>query len=104
MADVYSTVNRPSDQINQPEQEVFYDTVDSSINISTSKNEAYGKFANSTTEVPHSNINVKDPLTTQNVAYGEVKRQSPSPRVTGTVNFTSIPTTRNEAYTSVSMH
>ena len=38
----------------------------------------------------------------QNEAYGDITGQSSSSRVTGSLDGTSIPTTRNEAYTSVS--
>ena len=100
VADVYSTLNRPSNQINRPEQEAFYDTLDSNTTILTSNNEAYGKLktANPTTEIPHSNL---DPLTSQNVAYGDISGQSSFSRITGSLDDTSIPTTVNE-YTSVS--
>ena len=126
-----STVNLASDQT---EQEVFYDTVDSSIKVSTSKNEAYGKFEEAT--FTNDILPSRDLPTSQNVAYGDIptstttndepdyyvneglndprsvmienetyddiERQSSSSRVTGSLDATSIPTSRNEAYTSIS--
>ena len=128
-----STVNPASDQT---EQEVFYDTVDSSIKVSTSKNEAYGEFEEATFTIDVLPSNVRDLPTSQNVAYGDIpistttndepdyyvneglndphssmienetyndiEGQSFSSRVTGSLDAASIPTTRNEAYTSVS--
>ena len=164
---LYSTIDQTSDQA---EQDPFYDTVDSSTIISTSKNEAYGKFeeAPSSTEVPrydvtapftsqnvyiaygdistytcttndkpdyYVNEGLNDPhlsmikneaygdipasttrndeqvnkgsnnsgmSMTQNEAYGDTSRQISSSSGTGSLDATSIPTTRNEAYTSVS--
>ena len=110
--------------------------MDSSIKVSTSKNEAYGKFEEATFTNDVLPSNVRDLPTSQNVAYGDIPTstttddepdyyvneglndprssmienetyddidgQSSSSRVTGSLDATSIPTTRNEAYTSVS--
>ena len=108
--------------------------MDSSIKVSTSKNEAYGKFEEAT--FTNDILPSRDLPTSQNVAYGDIptstttndepdyyvneglndprsvmienetyddiERQSSSSRVTGSLDATSIPTTRNEAYTSIS--
>ena len=110
--------------------------MDSSIKVSTSKNEAYGKFEEATFTNDVLPSNVRDLLTSQNVAdgdiptsttrndkpdyyvneelndsrssmienetYDDIKGQSSSLRVTGSLDATSIPTTRNKAYSSVS--
>ena len=125
-----STVNPASDQT---EQQVFYDTVDDSIQVSTSENEAYGKFEETTftNDVLHSNVSdlpssqnddiptstitndepdyyvnegLNDPRSSmiENKTYDDIEGQSSSSRVTGSLDDTSIPTTRNEAYSSVS--
>ena len=77
--------------------------MDDSIKVSTSKNEAYGKFEE--TAFTNDVLPSRDLPTSQNVAYGDIptsNTQSFSSRVTGSLDATSIPTTRNEAYTSVS--
>ena len=108
--------------------------MDSSIKVSTSKNEAYGKFEEATFTNDVLPSNVKDLPTSQNVAYGDIPTstttndepdyyvneglndprsvmienetyddiENSSSRVTGSLDATSIPTTRNEAYSSVS--
>ena len=111
--------------------------MDSSIKVSTSKNEAYGKFEEATFTNVVLPSNVRDPMTLQNVAYGDIpptstttndepdyyvneglndphslmienetyndiKGQSSSSHVTGSLDAASIPITRNEAYSSVS--
>ena len=108
--------------------------MDSSIKVTTSKNEAYGKFEEAT--FTNDVLPSRDLRTSQNVAYGDIPTStttndepdyyvseglidpgssmieneindviegpSPSSRVTGSLDATSIPTTRNEAYSSVS--
>ena len=69
------------------------------------ENEAYVDIPTSTTrndEQVNEWSNNPGMTMTQNEAYGYTRRQKFSSRVTGFLDATSIPTTRNEAYTSVS--
>ena len=74
--------------------------------ILTSQNVAYGDIPTSTTrndEQVNEGLNNPRMAITQSEAYGDTSRQISSSRGTGSLDDTrSIPTTRNEAYTSVS--
>ena len=70
------------------------------------EDEAYGDIPTSTTrndEQVDEDLNNPGMTITRNEAYGDTSRQISSSRGTGSLDATgSIPTTRNEAYTSVS--
>ena len=69
------------------------------------ENEAYGDIPTSTTrnnEQVNEGLNNPGMSMTENEAYGDTSRQISSSRGTGSLDDTSIPTSRNEAYTGVS--
>ena len=73
--------------------------------ILTLQNVAYGDIPTATTkndEQVNEGLNNPGMTITQSEAYGDTIRQISSSRGTGSLDDTSIPTTRNEAYTSVS--
>ena len=75
--------------------------------IPSSQNVAYGDNPTSTTrnnEQVNEGLNNPGMTITQNEAYGDTSRQISSSRGTGSLDDTSIPTTRNEAYTGVSIN
>ena len=89
----------------------LYDNViiiNTDSDIPTSQNAAYGDVPTSTTtnneEDYYTNEGLNNPGISmmKNEAYGDISGQSSSSHVTGSLDGTSIPTTRNEAYTSVS--
>ena len=87
--------------------EEYVDDPGNGPRIITSQNIAYGDISTSTTRYDDSyyvNEGLNDPSSSmiENEAYGDISGQGSSSRVTGSLDNTSIPTTRNEAYTSVS--
>ena len=76
--------------------------------LPTSQNVAYGDIPTSTTtgDEPdyYASEGLNDPCSSmiENEMYDDIGRQSSSSRVTGSLDANSIPTTRNETYTSVS--
>ena len=92
-------------QANNGEPEYYLDDELNNPGSSMIENEAYGDIPTSTIKKDdqvNEGLNNPGMTMTRNEAYGDTSRQISSSRGTGSLDDTSILTTRNEAYTSVS--